>query len=389
MGSRTLTDLPVEVLHMVFAHDKWLWKHQFLPSCSFTCRLLRAVALEHLDFRRLSLSYIETFDPLLEFLRTYPRVAKTVVSLRLYGRRTCYPDPLPTTTIDDALVASIVELLPKLNSLTLFSFKYVKSTAANAQPAAGPFPLSTFVLSLFTPKTKSIVELRLERFDIEEPFEPRFLHRLVDIERLRLSRSIKGGPACTALAVQALSVSLKSDSLQELSVNIDSKETVYALGKLLSRAGGNITNLTIRHTRLTSDDHDPLEGSWQLLDVAACKKLETIILSMHFSETRTGPLSGPVVGILQRASPTLRKVIIMVDDLPRPTTLGNRTIFKIHDVDKVLSAARFPYLQECELNIGHQVDCKVTPLGWEKCKNSVQRALKSLHGRGLLTLNRH
>ncbi|RPD75505.1 hypothetical protein L226DRAFT_612537 [Lentinus tigrinus ALCF2SS1-7] len=406
MGFRTLTDLPVEVLHLILAHfdDLWLWEHKpTLRSCSLTCRLVRAVALEHLDFRRLSLSYIETFDPLLEFLRTYPRVAKTVVSLKLAGPIS-HPDRLPITTIDDAIVASIVELLPKLDSLLLFSFNYVKPTTANTQHAAGPFPLSTFtlrghshprssltcilsVLSLFTPR--HVPEFDLEKFALDEPFEPRFLHRLVDVQRLRLSHSIAGGPAYTALALQALSVSLKSDSLQELFVDVDSKETVGALGKLFTRAGENITTLTIRTCQyyLSSWARDdwvnPLEGNSQLLDLSACKRLESITLPMPFCKTRTRPLSEAVVSILPRASPTLRKVSITVEHLPTPTTIGNRTIFKIHDLDKVLSATRFPHLQECELFI----DIRCTPLGWAKCKGSARRALKSLHGRGLLKVN--
>ncbi|RPD75499.1 hypothetical protein L226DRAFT_46284 [Lentinus tigrinus ALCF2SS1-7] len=411
MGYPTLTDLPVEVLHLILAHfdydQEWQWKHErSLRSCSFTCRLVRAVALEHLDFRHLFLPGIETFDPLLDFLRTYPRVAKTVVSLKLAGSTKYDPGPrsryTPMTTIDVALLASIVELLPKLDSLILQSFHYTKPTAANVQPAVGPFPLSTFslrghchpqssltgvlsVLSLFT--LEQVKDPALDEFDLDESSEPRFLSRLVDVQRLWLRRS--SSPAYTASALQAFSVSLKSDSLQELSVQVDSKETISALGKLLTRAGGNITTLTIRNNppewAMPKDrDHwvNPLEGNSQLLDISACKKLESITLPMYFCKTRTRPLSEPVVGILQQASTTLRKVIIIADNLPKPTTIGNRTIYKVHDLDKVLSPTRFPHLQECELNIG----IRCTPLAWSKCKDSAQRALKSLHGRGLLTM---
>ncbi|KAI0720702.1 hypothetical protein C8T65DRAFT_788474 [Cerioporus squamosus] len=142
-----------------------------VSCCSRTCHLLRAVALEHLNFRRVSLQDVTTFDPFLQFLRRYPRVADTVVSVYLRGSTELDMDGRhsPTTTIDDTLVVSMVELLPKLESLALHSFHYIMPTASSALlPPAGPFPISSIsigthfqerssltgalrILSLFTP----------------------------------------------------------------------------------------------------------------------------------------------------------------------------------------------------------------------------------------------
>ena len=280
MRSRTLTDLPPELLHLILADFDKLWYYKVtLWSCSLTCRLLRAVALEHLNFRRLSLKEVTSLDPLLAFLRLYPRVAKTVISLSLWGPL-AHPDSdsRPLTTIDDTLVASVVELLPKLNSLHLQSFKY---SMPQSPRAAGPFPLSTFtlrghghvqssltctlrVLSLFTPK--HVQDFNLSQFDLNTPFEPDALHRPADVQRLWLLGSMGGGPRYTSRLLQALAVSLKSDSLQELSVKVDSKETVHALGELLSCTGCNLTTLEIRnggamlYPRERTTWIDPLEG---------------------------------------------------------------------------------------------------------------------------------
>lgn len=128
-----------------------------------------------------------------------------------------------------------------------------------------------------------------------------------------------------------------------------------------------------------------LSGNWELLDLSTCRKLESITLPMHFRESRTRPLSNPIVGILQRASQTtLRKVHIRIYGLPKPTNIGNRTVFRIHDLDRCLSATHFPQLQVCELNIR----CDFSNAGWPRCQNSARRALKDLHGRGLLKVTR-
>ncbi|RDX47276.1 hypothetical protein OH76DRAFT_788851 [Lentinus brumalis] len=257
---------------------------------------------------------------------------------------------------------------------------------------AGPFPLASFtigthsqersslkgglrVLSLFDPVAWS--SLDFDRFDVDESFEPQWLHRPLDLRRLNLSRSSGSSPKHTASVMQALSMSLKSDSLQELYVQVDSKDTVVALGKLLSYAGRNITTLAIQndgsYTSTRDGWVDPLEGNWRMLNLSACTKLESISLLMHFREKPTRPLSETPVGIIQQAPPSLRMVTIDVYCLPKSTTIGNRSVFKIHDFDKVLSTMHFPHLQGFELHICPDSSLQYRNGHWPKCVASPGR----------------
>ncbi len=213
-------------------------------------------------------------------------MASTIVSVCLLGevRLDVNGRYAPTTTIDDTVVVSIMKLLPKLRYLALHSFHYVMPPDASAVcTPAGPFPLASFtirthsqgrsslkgglrVLSLFDPVAWS--SLDFDRFDVDESFEPQWLHRPLDLRRLNLSRSSGSSPKHTASVMQALSMSLKSDSLQELYVQVDSKDTVVALGKLLSYAGRNITTLAIQndgsYTSTRDGWVDPLEGETKI-----------------------------------------------------------------------------------------------------------------------------
>ncbi|TFK89030.1 hypothetical protein K466DRAFT_661867 [Polyporus arcularius HHB13444] len=393
--TRTLTDLPPEILHLILRYMR-RDKH-YVSSCSRTCRLLRAVALEHLDFRRVSLTGVKTFDPFLQFLRKYPRVAKTVISVCLGGEIEDN-DHSPITTIDDTLVVSIAELLPKLDSLVLHSFRYVMPTDLSAARRREPIQLSSFVIedqfhdkssltgifrvmSLFTPRETD--RLELERFDIEESFEPTHLHRPLEFRQLCLQES--DTPKHTALTLQALSVSVKSNSLRELHVEVDSKQTVIALGQLLRSAGRRLTTLTIEDV----DGHvNSLKGNWKKLNLSACKKLRYITLPMVYRQNPKRPLSETLVKILGKAPPSLRKITIRVYGMLRATTIGNRKVFKIHDFDKLLSPERFPHLQVFELEIGPHGRLRYRNGYWATCFASAQRALKGLHERGLLRVKK-
>ncbi|KAI0720697.1 hypothetical protein C8T65DRAFT_272799 [Cerioporus squamosus] len=223
------------------------------------------IALGHLSFRRLFLQRITTFQPLLRFLRTYLRVDKTVVSLRLCGaieidRKYC---TRPTTTIDDTTVASILELLPQLDSLFLDNFRFVTPTSPNPENSTtGPFPLSTLAIwgLTFDHEQTSLTGalrvlslctvVRLERFEVGEfdtgeTFDTRHLHRPLDVQRISVLRTSPKGPRYTLLKIRGVAVSFKCDSLQELFIRLDFGEAALALGGLLARAGRNITALAI------------------------------------------------------------------------------------------------------------------------------------------------
>ncbi|KAI0720703.1 hypothetical protein C8T65DRAFT_272910 [Cerioporus squamosus] len=113
-----------------------------------------------------------------------------------------------------------------------------------------------------------------------------------------------------------------------------------------------------------------------MLNLTACTKLESISLPIHFRENPTRPLSETLVEILQQTPPSLRKITINVYGLLESTAIKNRKVFKMQDLDKLLSPTRFPHLQECEFKIcdwmlqWHRKDY------WPKCVDSVQRALK-------------
>ncbi|TFK89023.1 hypothetical protein K466DRAFT_45137 [Polyporus arcularius HHB13444] len=375
LAIRTLTDLPVELLHLIIAHMEGNKYHD-----------------------------VTSFDPFLQFLRRYPRVAKTVVSVRLRGRaQRKVTETSPTTSIDDTVVGSIVELLPRLESLALYSFHYTMSPVASAtKRPSGPFPLikvtigghchkdssltcTLRVLSLFTPRCMDLHTL--DRFDLDAPFEPRFLHRRLALRQLSLSAPIFGVREHTALALQALSVSLKSDSLQELCVQVDSKEAVAALGKLLSYAGCNITTLAIATTFCNwKYDRwvDPFEGKSHCLDVSMCKKLESITLPMVYRANPSRPLSAAPVAILEQTPRTLRSIIVKVQGLLKSTMIGNKSVFEMHAFDKLLTPARFPHLQAFELHIYADRMLWTEKNYWPRCVKSARSALNSLNNRGLL-----
>ncbi|TFK89024.1 hypothetical protein K466DRAFT_661862 [Polyporus arcularius HHB13444] len=374
---QTLSDLPPEILHLIVAQ---LGHPAYVRSCSCIRRRIREVALEHLNSRRLSPRWITSFQPLVRFLRTYPRVARTVTSLHLHGasetdKRYC---TRPTTTIDDTIVASIMELLPELDSLSLEDIQFTTSTTHHSEHyTPGSFLLATLaiwgfdheqtsltgvlrVLSLFT--VVCLERLDVHKFEINEAFDTRHLHRQIDIRQL-----------------------------QELSVRLDSGEATVALGELLARAGSNITTLAIdTPLGVTVNERvrwvDPLQDNWRMLNLSACKKLESISLPIHISGRAKRPVTESVIGILSQVSPTLRKVTICATgrSLYRFTTSKDRTVFKLHELDEALSPTRFPHLQQCVYE--EESDWMLIPTDryLSRCLDLLQRELRGLHDRGLL-----
>ena len=262
MASRTLTDLPSELLHMLCTQLARCSTDIRRFSC--VCRRVRAVALEYLNFRRMCVRSILSFAPLVQFLRAYPRVAETVVSLQLYGAIVYNEKEYslqPITIIDDTHVASVMEYLPNLVGLVLEYFQFANPPPTHQRECPpGPFRISWIsiisncegrssltgalcVLSLFT--LRSLDRLDLGRFfNTKTPFERELLHRPLDIQQLSLS-SFFNGPAYLPTTLRAFTESLKDDSLQVLRIRVDTGDAVLAMGELLIHAGSNITTLEI------------------------------------------------------------------------------------------------------------------------------------------------
>ncbi|TFK88472.1 hypothetical protein K466DRAFT_454762, partial [Polyporus arcularius HHB13444] len=88
--------------------------------------------------------------------------------------------------------------------------------------------------------------------------------------------------------------------------------------------------------------------------------------------------------LLHHAPPTLRHISIMLHDVHRPTTLGSRIAFKLQELDKIITQARFPHLEEFLLGINATDELMRKDRYWEQCVDAARRALPNLHARRLL-----
>ncbi|TFK88466.1 hypothetical protein K466DRAFT_488889, partial [Polyporus arcularius HHB13444] len=124
------------------------------------------------------------------------------------------------------------------------------------------------------------------------------------------------------------------------------------------------------------------------LNIQSCKKLESLTLPIYIPHAKPEKAVSHVgVGVLKHyAPPTLRHITIMLYDLPRPTTLGNRVVLKLQEFDKVVTEARFPHLEEFSVCITVTDELARKSGRWMKCVGAARRALPNLHARGLLKL---
>ncbi|KAI0720683.1 hypothetical protein C8T65DRAFT_632429 [Cerioporus squamosus] len=356
--------------------------------------MLREVALEYLHFRH-SIS-VDDVPHLLTFMRNHPRLefGKTVTSLHLRH-----------STIEAKVVDDMASLLPNLSSLTLESVRALRLGRGDVGDSnAAPLRLSRLdihlcprsyvsglmhLLSSFNPKN---LHLSGVGEDVEvEVFDARRLARLSDVESINVHPRT-GGRKSIAPIVDALSKTLAADSLKSIRVTYDSKDTVRAYGRMIERLGSKITSLTLFARPPYPFEKrvgwvDPFD-EWRLLNVHACKELQILEIPIYVPQGKPDRAVSHVgAGILaHHAPPSLRKVVIMLHDLPRPTTLGNRIVLKLQEFDKVVTQARFPHLQEFELGIAVTYDLTRKRGYWEKCVAAARRALPGLHARGLLKI---
>ncbi|EJF61825.1 hypothetical protein DICSQDRAFT_126907 [Dichomitus squalens LYAD-421 SS1] len=261
---RTICDLPVELLCMIVSHVKssrWT-----LRACTLACHCLRAVSLEHYFNTRLKVRDIRSFDHLISFLRAAPNIREKIRRLELSGQTEIGKVPhIALTSIDDTVVATLMQLLPNLTSLDINSMMY--DTPASRSPPhvqqdkPGPFRLQSFsfdfyytlshnssisglfrILSLFSIDALSY---SVRDFDTTSPFDLAFLHRPLEIKKLRISHCSPDENSGTSLLLDAFTESLEPESLESLRIEYGTGPEVLALGKLLARAGKALTSLSI------------------------------------------------------------------------------------------------------------------------------------------------
>ncbi|RPD75521.1 hypothetical protein L226DRAFT_522687 [Lentinus tigrinus ALCF2SS1-7] len=392
---RKIIDLPPELLHMIFEYvkdDRWTMKR-----CAATCAVLREVAVEYLKYP--SPRVYENLDHFMTFMRRHKKPTTTVRSLQLSN-----------VALDASLMTEIKGLFPKLTYLTLRDISCTPPLPYHRPPPESLMQVESLrlestrggwslcgmmhIISFLAPTTRLDIDLRgCEGFP--DKFDPRCLASSPAVRELWIDSSYV--PRRTSADVlDALSRTLAPESLKRVVIEYDSGDTVRALSALLGRIGSNVMNLYLRPCSRPWDAakrqtwSDPFDD-WQLLDISACKQLETLYLHIYVKRKENlnsrRAVSYAATGLLANyASPTLRKVTIDLHDLERPTTLGNRVVLKLQEFDKVVTAARFPNLQQFELRVGVSDDLYRKRHHEQKCREAALRALPGLHARNVLRI---
>ncbi|RDX47294.1 hypothetical protein OH76DRAFT_789971 [Lentinus brumalis] len=388
---RTITDLPTEILHMILSEVRR--RRYAVKPCSLTCQTLRDVAVEYLQFKSVHLEDVSHF---LTFIRQNPRVGKTVTNLHVRD------------SLADAKVVSDVKLLlPNLSSLYIHQVLF---TPPSSRGDASDFDTSPLRLSRLTigPHSSapsfipglmyllSLVETSQLHLYIsdgyygEDSFDAQCLAGRSAVKSIQLSRWPGKHMNQMARTIGALSKTLSADSLQHMCIEYDSKDTLRAYQTLFEYVGGNITTLTVVadapfHYEERKKWADPLDD-FNLLNIQACKKLESLTVPIYMPHAQPSQaVSHVVVGVLlHHAPPTLRHISIMLHDVHRPTTLGSRIAFKLQELDKIITQARFPHLEEFLLGINATDELMRKDRYWEQCVDAARRALPNLHARRLL-----
>ncbi|RDX47288.1 hypothetical protein OH76DRAFT_1484888 [Lentinus brumalis] len=406
---RTISDLPPELLHMVFAHLRKSRCIKSIKSCMWV-RPLRDVAVRYLEFK--SPHVHDSLNHFLSLMRTHSKssLPETVQTLTLSNM-----------SLDASLVRELLQLLPKLDSLYLHDIS-CKPPSPYPRPHSLPVPdaetihsprklqincrlahgwsLSGMmhILSLIAPMEVYIFIHDGLRF--RDKFDPTCLAAFPAVRVLRVSvwdREIPNSKKSIANVLVALSRTLAPDVLQTVWVDYDFKATLRALGTLLKRIGGNVKELKLcgyapakawRKKRGWVEAFD----DWKLLDLQACKKLESISFPTlyvrpceDFKAQRA--LSYVAAGLLANyVSPTLRRFSIDLCYFMDPFAYEDRVEFDLQEFDKVLTQARFPNLSTFYFNV--YVKWHLLEEGdyftLAHARNAVYRALPDLYSRDVL-----
>ena len=278
---RTFNDLPPELLHVILRVIQDRYALKCVASLS---RYLRTVALGYVFSTAASVKDSASFGHFARFLHQYPHIAASIQHLVLNGQARD-----PAYALSDDLLASMVKHMPNLKTLRFAAVHFQSHFGPRNETCACPSPRKPFKLqelwlgwdhseqstlsSIF--RVLSIFEvddldasLAGWRFDPAVPFDDTCLHRPLRVTSLEVGCS-PDSPSYTTAAINAFCGSLASGSLKRLAVTYDSPETVSAVGRLLTRVGGDVEELRIR-TALPKDERqeeehiwtDPLECEW-------------------------------------------------------------------------------------------------------------------------------
>ncbi len=271
----SILDLPPELLHMIFAYRrKDLGKSK--KSYANVCRKLRDVAVEYLEYEG---PLVNDLDHFMGFMRRHGGPPKTVQSLYLFD-----------VHLDATIVREIRQLFPNLTSLTLSDIVCNPPSPYNhpqSEPPETPLPeplkeledirihcrrahagwsLTGLMHILSLLSAKELLILTYDGMCFRDTFDPSCLAGTSAIENLHVTIS-QIHEESMAKVLDALSVTLAPDVLQGVKVEYDSKPTLRALGSLLDRIGGNVTNLSIYPRFRWTLDHrqkwtDPFDGGF-------------------------------------------------------------------------------------------------------------------------------
>ncbi|TFK88475.1 hypothetical protein K466DRAFT_520747 [Polyporus arcularius HHB13444] len=408
----TITDLPPELLHMVFTHlrNSGSTGTKGIKACLMLSRLLRDVAVSYLEFTS---PRVHDLDHFLSFMRRHSPLQGRVQRLSLSDM-----------SLDTSLVRQLTQLFPNMGSLTLedicctppLSHHHPKSDPETL-PVAIPRQLEKLwikcgrartdsgsgwslcgimhIVSLLAPEELIVSMSGGVRFG--DKFDPTCLTASPAVRDLRVCLAPWETPKnrkSIANVLDALSRTLAPDIVQTITVDYDFKATLRALSTLLKRIGGNVTALDIHGPSPWAwEDRqiwmDPFDD-WRLLDLRACKKLESLELPPLYVRPREEqrPLSYVACGLLANyISPTLREFKIDVRDFTCPETLEDREVLNLREFDKVMTQTRFPNLQKFGLTVAVSRDLEDRSYYVGQCRDAARHVLHRLHSRGVLGIS--
>ena len=281
--NRTLCDLPNELLLEIMVRVD---HRPSVKTCTLVCRCLRAVCQSLLfeNTTSLRVSEAKSFDRFLAFIDANHEIAQNVTELALRGKNNMTTG-MPS--VDIALVVRVMEGLPRLQHL---SFQWVRFSsevppASQAVPshqnsgATDPRPtLRTLGMDSFGSRQSSsltvifriaslfdIDSLALGPFDIETVPTPGTALAPLQIRELDLTRwcpTVKH----RAQLYDALTTHLLPDHLQRLKIQFGCRDTLIAVGRLLSGPGRCVRELNLESRAPPSSKErnewvDPLDGA--------------------------------------------------------------------------------------------------------------------------------
>ena len=293
--NRILCDLPVELLCIIVSHV--LSDRETVRMCTLVCRCLRDVSLEHLFGTRLVARRILTFDHIISFLESHPRICAKIRTLYLHGDTTQNSDQHLQCTlfasIDDTAVRTLMRLLPNIQHLYIYDFKYTlppqitqQRTLHNEQNSSEPFrlqqlsfnpgyfalPHETAIAGLFRILSLFTIDLLCATFTWSQrdtvPFDVAALHRSLKIKDLHLSYCRGNEETDSMLKIlNMFTQSLEPGSLQHFSTRCHTVSEVSAIGELLASAGPSLRSLQIMgdaslYPSLRKDWKDPLDSTF-------------------------------------------------------------------------------------------------------------------------------